>query len=91
MLLFVVAFPAAPFLAFVSNFFQLRMDAYKFLNTYQRIIPGGAQDIGTWQLVFTLITGAAIMTNAALCVFVMNTFERFSDEIYNLVYFKAWM
>lgn len=91
MVLFVVAFPAAPFLAFVSNFFQLRMDAYKFLNTYQRIIPGGAQDIGTWQLVFTLITGAAIMTNAALCVFVMNTFERFSDEIYNLVYFKAWM
>ena len=70
MVLFVVAFPAAPLLAYISNYFQLRMDAFKFLNTYQRILPGGAQDIGTWQTVFTAIAGAAVITNAALCVFV---------------------
>merc|ERR1711988_809486 len=80
---------AAPVLAYISNYFQLRMDAFKFLNTYQRILPGGAQDIGTWQTVFTAIAGAAVITNAALCVFVMNTFS--SLEFNNLTYFKCWM
>merc|ERR1711998_135741 len=64
-------------------------DAFKFLNTYQRILPGGAQDIGTWQTVFTTIAGAAVITNAALCVFVMNTFSSLGFS--NLTYFKAWM
>merc|ERR1712139_295404 len=89
MVLFVVAFPAAPLLAYISNYFQLRMDAFKFLNTYIRILPGGAQDIGTWQTVFTAIAGAAVITNAALCVFVMSTFD--SLAMGNLTYFKAWM
>jgi hypothetical protein len=89
MVLFVVAFPAAPVLAYVSNYAQIRMDAFKFLNTYQRILPGGAQDIGTWQTVMTAISGAAVITNAALCVFVMNTFS--SVEMGNLTYFKCWM
>ena len=89
MVLFVVAFPAAPLLAYISNYFQLRMDAFKFLNTYIRILPGGAQDIGTWQTVFTAIAGAAVITNAALCVFVMSTFDSFAMG--NLTYFKAWM
>merc|ERR1711998_640446 len=68
---------------------QLRMDAYKFLNTYQRIEPGGAQDIGTWQTVFTAISGAAVITNAGLCAFVMNTFNSLGYS--NLTYFKCWM
>merc|ERR1711918_285947 len=90
MVLFVVAFPAAPVLAYVSNYAQIRMDAFKFLNTYQRILPGGAQDIGTWQLVFTIFCGAAVITNMAIVVFVMDTFDVYAD-LHNLTYFKAWM
>ena len=90
MILFVVAFPAAPFLCYLSNYAQLRMDAHKFLNTYQRIMPSGAQDIGSWQTVFTMITGAAIITNAAIAVFVMDTFDGVKSYL-GLSYFRVWM
>ena len=90
MVLFVVAFPGAPIFAYISNYAQIRIDGFKFLNTYQRILPGGAQDIGTWQLVFTIFCGAAVMTNMAIVVFVMDTFDVYAD-LHNLTYFKAWM
>ena len=89
MILFIVAFPITPLLSYVSNYLQLRVDAWKLVNMYQRVRPGGAQDIGTWQTVFTAIAGAAVITNAALCVFVMSTFD--SLAMGNLTYFKAWM
>lgn len=45
--LFVVAFPLAPLLALVSNWVEIRVDAYKILNLCCRTDPDGAQDIGT--------------------------------------------
>ncbi len=46
--LFVVAFPLAPLLALISNFVEIRVDAYKVLHGSLRPIPRGAQDIGGW-------------------------------------------
>merc|ERR1712196_63180 len=93
MVLFVVAFLGAPIFAYISNYAQIRIDGYKFLNTYQRILPGGAQDIGTWQLVFTMFCVAAVITNSALLCFVMSTVNDFEPTYtgWRLAYFKCWM
>lgn len=64
--LFVVAFPLAPLLALASNYVESRSDAFKLLTQMQRPVPRGAEDIGSWQLVFTIITCISVVTNSAL-------------------------
>lgn len=46
--LFVAAFPLAPFLAYVSNVVEIRTDGWKLLYAFKRVLPSGAQDIGSW-------------------------------------------
>jgi anoctamin-10/anoctamin-7 len=77
--LFVVALPSAPFLAFISNYVEIRTDGHKLLKFHQRPVPTGAEDIGTWQTIFTLVAGAAVVSNAALTFFTMDTFDNLSD------------
>lgn len=77
--LFVVALPAAPFLAFISNYVEIRTDALKLFKFSQRPVPTGAEDIGTWQTIFTLVAGAAVISNAGLTFFTMTTFHYLSD------------
>ena len=89
MVLFIVACPAAPVFVFISNYLQIRMDSHNLLNTYQRILPQGAQDVGAWQGVVTMLCVAAVVTNTALICFVMNTFDALN--LHNLTYFKALM
>jgi hypothetical protein len=45
---------------------------------YQRPIPSGAQDIGTWQSIFNIISVAAVITNAGLVCFTMDVLWRYS-------------
>ena len=67
--LFVVAFPLAPLLAMVSFYVELRVDALKFLDGSTRTIPRGAQDIGTWQLMFEAFGVLSVLSNLVLvCV-----------------------
>ena len=73
----------------LSNYAQIHMDANNLLCTYQRVLPAGCQDIGTWQSIFTMLCVAAAVTNTAMIVFVMDTFDGLS--MHNLPYFKAWM
>lgn len=83
--LFVVAFPAAPFLALVSNVIEIKVDAHKILRYQQRPVPAAAEDIGTWQVIFTLIAGAAVVSNGALTCFTMKTFDDHSN------YTRVWL
>lgn len=64
--LFVVAFPLAPLLALANNYVEFRSDAFKLLTQMQRPVPRGAEDIGSWQAVFTTISCIAAVTNSAL-------------------------
>lgn len=47
-------------------------------------MPSGAQDIGTWQSIFTIISVTAVVTNAALVCFTMSSIKGFS------LYAKLW-
>ena len=49
---------------------------------------GGAQDIGTWQTVFAIMSGAAVVTNGAQLVFTMDTFDALPGDA---MYDKAWL
>lgn len=67
--LFVVAFPLAPALALLNNFFEIKIDAHKLINATRRPDPRGAQDIGTWGTIIDVMSSISVMTNVALVCF----------------------
>lgn len=67
--LFVAAFPLAPFLAFLNNVIEIRVDSSKLCKLSRRPINMGAQDIGTWQYIFYIMGLAAVLSNAAVIFF----------------------
>jgi len=67
-------------MAFLSNYVEIRADGMKLVRIHQRPLPVGAEDIGTWQLIFTAIAGVSVVTNAALVFFTMTLFEDSSPE-----------
>lgn len=69
--LFVAACPIAPFMAYVSNLIEIRADGHKLLHIYRRVIPMGAQDVGTWLVILQLTAVIAVITNAGLLCYTM--------------------
>ena len=85
MSMFVVALPIASAFALFANAVEVKGDAWKLLNVFQRPVMKGAEDIGKWQDIFTFLSVAAVVTNAGLAVFTMDTFDNFSDSV------RMWM
>ena len=52
--LFVAAFPLAPLFALINNYFEIRIDAHKFVVVLRRPVPERAQDIGMFPVNFFL-------------------------------------
>jgi len=75
--LFVTALPIAPCLSFVSNYFKSKLNIWKTIKFYQRPVPLGAQDIGTWLSIFQFLSAASVITNGALICFTMNVLDDF--------------
>jgi len=86
--LFVIAFPLAPLLALVNNYFEIRLDAKKICSLSQRPLPSGSGDIGTWYAVVTLMSFASVLTNVGLVVFSTNIFGDIDVEASQSV--KIW-
>jgi len=70
--LFVTAFPIAPFLAFINNWLEVRVDSFKLCKLCRRPEMKGAEDIGTWQYIFETVSFIAVITNAAVSCFNSN-------------------
>eukprot|EP01030_Chromulinospumella_sphaerica_P005306 gene5306-5189_t len=83
--LFITALPMSSFFALVSNFVEIKGDSWKLLNLHQRPIPIAAEDIGSWQNIFTMISIASVITNAGMAVFTMDVFDSLSD------YTRMWI
>ncbi|RYG65224.1 hypothetical protein EON64_12380 [archaeon] len=64
---------------------MLTCHLYLNLQLYQRPIPSGAQDIGTWQAIFQFISVAGVVTNAGLVCFTMNVLDDYD------VYGRSWI
>ena len=71
-IIFVVAFPLGPLLAFLSALVELRVDAYKLACAVQRPWPRNTEGIGAWLYIFEIIGVAAVLTNSALIFFLSN-------------------
>eukprot|EP00808_Paulinella_micropora_P028746 g27824.t1 len=67
--LFVVAFPMAPAMALLNNYFEIRIDAHKILRLSQRPTPQGCDRVGTWFDIFTILSYIAVLVNTLICVF----------------------
>ncbi|KAM6895907.1 anoctamin-6 [Xenentodon cancila] len=81
--LFVASFPLAPVLALINNIFEIRVDAWKIITQFRRIVPEKAQDIGAWQPILQGIAILAVATNAMIIAFT-------SDMIPRLVYYWSF-
>lgn len=67
--MFVAAFPLAALISFVSNYIEIRVDAWKLCQQCRRPEPRSAEDIGTWQSILEIISLAAVITNSALVAY----------------------
>lgn len=67
--MFVAAFPLAAMVSFVSNYIEIRIDAWKLCQQCRRPEPRTAEDIGTWQAILDIISVAAIVVNSALVAY----------------------
>jgi len=80
--LFVSALPCSSFFALISNVFEVKGDAWKLMNLYQRPVPMMCEDIGAFQQIFTVIAACSVISNAALMKFtltVLNDFSQFNQ------------
>ena len=67
--MFVAAFPLTTLLALVNNYVEMRVNAWRLCQTYRRPKPRSAEDIGTWFVVFEVISVVAVFTNAGIVCF----------------------
>lgn len=70
--LFITALPIATFFSLLSNYVKVKLQSYKLTRLYQRPVPQGCQDIGTWQDIFKIISVISVVTNAAIICFTMD-------------------
>jgi hypothetical protein len=84
--MFVTAFPLATLFSFISNLVETTGDAWKLLHLHQRPMPFSAEDIGTWQTIFMVISVASVVTNASLTVFTMTVTDDFSEFVRFWIY-----
>jgi hypothetical protein len=67
--MFVAAFPLAAMMSFLSNYIEIRIDAWKLCQQCRRPEPRTAEDVGTWQAIFEITSVAAIVVNALLVAY----------------------
>jgi len=67
--MFVAAFPLCVIIAFISNYVEIRVDAWKLTQLTRRAEPRGCEDIGTWFGVLTFLSNVAVVTNSAIVVY----------------------
>lgn len=86
MTLFITALPIACFFALFTNMVKVKIMALQAFHLTKRPVPKGAQDIGTWQSIFELISTFAVITNGAVICFTMDVL---SD--YYTLFGRSWI
>lgn len=78
-MLFSVALPCATFISLFNNYVKVKFESWKIFKLYQRPMPISAQDIGTWQSIFQIISVVAVVTNGGMICFTMDLlWDRFT-------------
>jgi hypothetical protein len=67
--MFVTAFPLATLLALISNYVELRVDAWKLCQVCRRPEPRSIEDIGTWMTILDIMSNASVFVNSGIIAF----------------------
>eukprot|EP00038_Savillea_parva_P006806 m.165984 g.165984 ORF g.165984 m.165984 type:complete len:1214 (-) comp12632_c0_seq1:303-3944(-) len=77
--LYTTALPITPILALVNNIFEVRVDAKKQLNVFQRATPRFSTNINVWRVIFRMLSFAGVLMTGLVMAIT-------SDFIPKLVY-----
>lgn len=66
--LYTTALPITPILALVNNIFEVRVDAKKQLNVFQRATPSYATNISVWWTIFRILSFAGVLMTGSVTV-----------------------
>lgn len=69
--MFITALPMSLFFSLCANYLKTKVNVWRLTTIYQRPLPFGAEDIGTWQGILQLISVISVITNAGLICFTM--------------------
>lgn len=86
MTLFITALPIACLFALFTNMLKVKLMAFQAFDLTKRPVPKGAQDIGSWQGIFELISTFAVITNGAVICFTMDVLS----DYYSL-FGRSWL
>ncbi|PRP85410.1 hypothetical protein PROFUN_06956 [Planoprotostelium fungivorum] len=64
--LFAAAFPPAPLIAIINNYWNIRIYTVQMLTLYNRPDYRGAKNIGVWYWIMELLSFSGVVTNCAL-------------------------
>lgn len=70
--MFIAAYPLAMTMSFISNYVEMRVDAWKLCQLCRRPEPRSCEDIGTWYTILEIISFAAVLVNSGLVAFTGN-------------------
>uniref|UniRef100_A0A0G4FP98 Anoctamin transmembrane domain-containing protein n=1 Tax=Chromera velia CCMP2878 TaxID=1169474 RepID=A0A0G4FP98_9ALVE len=78
---FSIALPVIPFLAWLMNLLEIRIDAFKLLYCYQRPFPSRSREegIGAWQNIIRTMAAISCIVNIGLPLFNLRLFSNMSD------------
>jgi hypothetical protein len=85
--LFAAAFPLAPLLAVVNNYIEMRSDTWKWLTSYNKPVPRGADDIGGWYTIMEVLAVFSVITNCLLIAYSFPTLHSFFTDPYYIIVF----
>lgn len=82
--LFIPALPVAPFVCFLNNVAEIRVDSIKMIRTNRRPLPIRVSGIGIWNRFLDILSRLGIVFNAALLAFTSDNVPRlYYKYIYN--------
>lgn len=73
--MFGATFPLGFALAFIISASALKIDRFKFIYTYRRPTPQGAQNIGSWSELLQIMSYVSIFVNITVMTFTSGTVE----------------
>lgn len=74
-MLFGVAFPAAPFIAVMQNFLEVRVDAFKLAKFAKRGTCRNVPDLGIFYGILQVLTFIGVLTNIGLVLESLHPYE----------------
>lgn len=86
-ILFSVAFPLLPLIAFFLDLLEVRVDAYKLLNLMRRTFPDGQESIGHMLKILKILSFISVFSNAGILVWSSEVVKSEDQAVNWLVFF----